>query len=365
MKLPAAPAAIAIVPNVQTRLPADRNPPVVYLNSLAPGSRRAMLQALDKIATLLATGGSDACTGQKHGMSQQVATVSNFAWHLLRYQHAQALRTWLAELLAPASANKALSALKGVLQECWRLGLMASEDYHRAIDLKRVAGQRLKRGRMVQPQELKALFIQVAGGKNTARAMRDAAILAALFGAGLRRSEVVSLDRADFTVEIDDVTGGRVGVLAVRHAKHNKQRVVYFSNGALLALDQWLSVRGNEPGPLFCRINKNGSLTNGGTLRRLSDQAIYAILGELAQAASVRRFSPHDCRKTFISTLLMNGVDVFTVKALAGHESTATTEGYDLRGEEEKRQACTTLQIPYRRPAAQNGAAEAGAQIKK
>lgn len=91
---------------VQT-LPADRHPAAVYLSWLAPGSRRTMRQALDTIAGIL-TGG--------------LADAESVDWSALRYQHAQAVRTRLSASYAPATANKMLSALRGVLREAWRLG---------------------------------------------------------------------------------------------------------------------------------------------------------------------------------------------------------------------------------------------------
>ena len=83
-------------------LPADRDPAVVYLARLAPGSRRTMRQALDTVANILSSGHEDSQT---------------LAWAALRYQHTQAVRTALAERYAPATANKMLAALRGVLRE--------------------------------------------------------------------------------------------------------------------------------------------------------------------------------------------------------------------------------------------------------
>src|SRR5262245_26902153 len=98
-----------------TSFPTSRNPFHVYLARLAAGSRSTMAEALDSIARV-ASGGTIA--------------VDCFPWHQLRYQHSQAIRTRLAETisartgrpLSPASLNKHLAALRGVLRESWRLG---------------------------------------------------------------------------------------------------------------------------------------------------------------------------------------------------------------------------------------------------
>ena len=60
-----------------------------------------------------------------------------FAWHEVRYQHTAALRTALQERYKPATANKSISALRRVLKEAWRLGLLGAEEYGRATDKKR------------------------------------------------------------------------------------------------------------------------------------------------------------------------------------------------------------------------------------
>ena len=53
----------------------------------------------------------------------------------LRYQHTQAVRTQLAATYAPATANKMLAALRGVLQQCRKLKLMSAGDAADAADV--------------------------------------------------------------------------------------------------------------------------------------------------------------------------------------------------------------------------------------
>src|SRR6202022_408889 len=79
-------------------------------------------------------------------------------WEGLRYQHTQAIRAKLAETYAPATVNKLLAALRGVLKECWRLGLTSAESYHRATDIRAIKSSTLPRGRALSSGELRAIF---------------------------------------------------------------------------------------------------------------------------------------------------------------------------------------------------------------
>src|SRR4051794_29450593 len=110
----------------------EQNPAAVYLAHLKPTVRRSMRQALDVIAARLTSGKADALT---------------CPWHLLRFQHTTAIRAMLADSYKPATANKMLSALRGVLKMAWRLGLMSAEEHARATDLKAVRGSSLPAGR--------------------------------------------------------------------------------------------------------------------------------------------------------------------------------------------------------------------------
>lgn len=93
---------------------------------------------------------------------------------------------------------------------------------------------------------------------------------------------------------------------------------------AIAAVNDWLRVRGGEPGALLCPVHCNTII-----IRHLSDQSVLAILRKRQKAAGVEKFSPHDLRRTFISDLLDAGADIVTVQKVAGHANTATTAKYE------------------------------------
>ena len=298
--------------------PADRNPALVYLAGLAPGSRRTMRGALDTIAAIL---GAENARG--------------IPWHDLRFQHTAAIRAELAERYGHATVNKMLSALRGTLKAAWQLGQMPAEEYFRAAGVGNVRGETLPAGRALSSGELQALMAACANDPTPAGA-RDAAIVALLYSCGLRRAELVTLDLDDH----DPATG------ALRiQGKGGKQRFTYAVNGAADALADWLRVRGDDPGALFWAINKGGRLIAGG----MTSQAIYNVLRKRAIEAGVADFSPHDLRRSFVGDLLDAGADISTVQRLAGHASVQTTARYDRRPEATKLAAASLLHVPYRR----------------
>ena len=135
------------------------------------------------------------------------------------------------------------------------------------------------------------------------------------------------------------------GDLTVRHGKGNKARVVHALNGAKAALDDWVSLRGIEPGPLFYPIRKGGEILG----QRLNGQAVRHILRKRAGQAGLEKCSPHDLRRTFASHLLDAGADIVSVQALMGHSSVTTTARYDRRGERARRKTAAMLHVPYSR----------------
>ena len=303
-------------------VPLTEHPAAVYLASLGAGSRRTMEQALNAIANIITANTCDALT---------------LDWAKLRYKHTAAVRVILMEKYAPATANKMLSALRRVLKETVRLELMDANDFARAVDIPCIKSGRELKGRCLSEGsegEIDALM-QVCFADPTPIGYRDAALIAILRGAGLRRGEVVNLNLSDF----------KAGSLKILSGKGGKDRTVYLPDGAVTVVKDWLKVRGAEAGALFCHINKAGVVT----LRQLSSQAVLLILEKRGKEAGVSEFSPHDFRRTFISDLLDSGVDIVTVQKLVGHATTDQTARYDRRGEETKRQAVQFLSIPKRR----------------
>ena len=307
--------------------PGAQNAAAVYLAGLAPGSRRTMRETLNVIAELLGV------AAQLNTDGQDVRCLAT-PWGKLRYAHTVALRAALVERYAPATANKALSALRRVLQEAFRLEQLSAEEYQRAVLVPTVKGKREPKGRIVTVSEVTALM-RACADDPTPMGPRDAAMLAVLRGTGLRRAEIAALNVADYQRE--------TGEMMVRGGKGNKDRRVWAPSGTRAALEAWLIQRGEEPGALFYRAFKGGRLST----KRITDEAVAIVLATRAKEAGVSTCTPHDMRRTYISELLDAGADIATVQKLVGHEQVTTTANYDRRGEAAKRKAVELVHVPF------------------
>ncbi len=297
----------------------DQNAAAIYLTSLnSESGRRTMRQVLNVCAGLLSDN----------------ADALSFDWSLLRFQHVAAIRSKLTEVYKPATVNKTLAALRGVLRSAWQSGQMSAEDFQKAASVKGVKGETLPAGRELTQGEITALMSDCEHDTTNAGA-RDAAIIGLMYSCGLRREEVVTLDLSDY-----DNESGR---LVVR-GKGNKERIAWLTGGAARAVSDWLTVRGDDPGALFVAVNKSGRITS---YKHMTPKTIYSMLAKRASEAGVKSFSPHDMRRTFVSDLLDAGADITTVSKMAGHANVTTTARYDRRPEEAKRKAASLLHVPY------------------
>jgi integrase len=296
----------------------DDNPAVVYRDSLSRGSYWAVHHALVTVAELLDGKGTDPWT---------------FPWWELEYRHTARVRRDLVDRYAPATVNKMFTVLRGVLKTCWRLGLMDAETYRRAADIANVRAKTLPAGRGVERDEVAAL-LEVCAADASPAGRRDGALVAILYGAGLRRAEVCGLDLADF-----DAAGC---ALAVRAGKGRRDRQVFLTSDACRLVRAWVTARGEEDGPLFCPVDAGGRVR----VSRLGGESVHYVLKKRQQQAGLSGITPHDFRRGMVSRLLDAGVDVFTVQQLAGHADAVTTARYDRRGEEARRAAAQLLTIP-------------------
>jgi site-specific recombinase XerD len=301
----------------------DENPYWVYLARFSGESQRTMRGCLDRIAAIIMANQSAV-----PGLGERIP------WESIRYAHAVLLRTeFTGRWSSPSHVNKHLSALRGVLCECWRLGLMTAEDYQRVRDVGNVKGTREPAGRNIHTDEISALLAACLADKSPPRGIRDAALVAVLQSTGIRRAEAAGalIERYDHGERSLRVIG-----------KGNKERTVYIHETAVPYLDRWLVAVGARRGPIFRGVDRWGHIGS----RPLSARAIGYILNERRGQAGLPRLSTHDFRRTFIGDFIDAGGDLVQAQKLAGHASATTTAAYDRRPGRALRTAVDRLSLP-------------------
>jgi integrase/recombinase XerD len=168
--------------------------------------------------------------------------------------------------------------------------------------------------RTLSPGEAERL-IQAAVGTQP-RALRDQALVELLYGAGLRVSEAVGLDKNGVDLETRTVR-----VLG----KGSKERVVPIGRPAAEALRRYIA-RGR---PYLDKRHRPDLFLNarGGALTRAG---AFLILRKLAEKAGLEpeRVHPHLLRHSFATHLLEGGADLRSVQEMLGHADLSTTELY-------------------------------------
>ena len=151
---------------------------------------------------------------------------------------------------------------------------------------------------------------------DTARGVRDSAMIHLLYASGLRVSELCDLSMG----ELDR----RVGIVSPL-GKGGKRRVVPVGQIALDRIDRYLEhVR---PGNKGAAKDKHIFLSPRG--RRFTRQGLWKILKTYARGCGIMTpTSPHKLRHSFATHLLRGGADLRAVQAMLGHADLGTTEIY-------------------------------------
>jgi site-specific recombinase XerD len=301
----------------------DENPYWVYLARFSGETERVMRTCLDQIAAML---------------TQQPPDTDNYggrlSWEFVRYPHVLRLRNQLAESCPSLSyANLHMSAIRGILRECWRLGLMSAEDFQRARDVENVKGSRELAGRDIPPEEIAALLAACLADDDERRGIRDAALVAVLQSTGIRRAEAAA-------ALIERYNHGERSLKVI--GKGNKERTVYIHPGAVPYLGRWLVTLAQRRGPIFRRIDRWGNISD----RPLTARTIGYIVNERCAQAKVPQLTTHDFRRNFIGDFIDAGGDLVQAQKLAGHASATTTAAYDRRPGRALRTAVDRLSLP-------------------
>jgi integrase/recombinase XerC len=152
----------------------------------------------------------------------------------------------------------------------------------------------------------------------TDQGKRDIALMRLMHDSCLRRGECVALDLAD--VDLD-----RVRVAIIGKGKTEKEWFT-ISTQARDAIAQWIAVRGNEPGPLFIRLDQAAT-----GLERITGDSVNRIINKIGQKSGLKRKArAHGLRHQGIThAIVKTDGNLPMVQCLSRHVDIRTLMGYD------------------------------------
>ena len=156
-------------------------------------------------------------------------------------------------------------------------------------------------------------------------AARDSAMVELLYGSGLRVGELIGLDMVASVKARGwvDLASAEAHVLG----KGGKRRTVPVGAQALIALEKWLALRGDQLSRTPSAAQ--AALFIGRTGTRLTAQSIWLRLRRRSlQAGLAAPVHPHMLRHSFASHLLQSSSDLRAVQELLGHANISTTQVY-------------------------------------
>jgi integrase/recombinase XerD len=208
------------------------------------------------------------------------------------------------------SSARQLSALRGFFRFLVRERALTT-DPTELVDRPRLAR---KLPRVLSYEEVDRLL--AAPSEDTARGIRDSAMIHLMYASGLRVSELCGLAVG----ELDR----RVGTVSPL-GKGGKRRVVPVGQIALERIDRYIDlVRGHNKG---ATRDKHLFLSPRG--KRFTRQGLWKLLKAYARSCGITTpISPHKLRHSFATHLLRGGADLRAVQAMLGHADLGTTEIY-------------------------------------
>lgn len=291
-------------------------PVALYLQQLAASSRQTMRYVLQDAADRLGV--------------DDVA-IEEFPWHQLQPGHITALVAALrTDGYAPNTSSLYVNAIRGVMNQAWQQSLITQDQLLKIRAVKAGGGSRLIKGRNLRRTLIRELM-DVCAADPRPQGLRDAAIIAILYGSGMRKSESVNMDLRQV-----NMAERSLQVLG----KGNKELIKFAPAWAFEKLQVWLDFR-REQLPegvsddtfLFNRIRRGSHITR----ERITKHAIYYIAKQRGKQVGVN-IMPHDFRRSFI-TRVIEEYDVSIAQKLAHHANIATTVSYDMRDDNERRNA--------------------------
>jgi len=220
------------------------------------------------------------------------------------------------ENLSPSTINVRMSAIRKLVGEARRNGMIGREEADNLTDVPNVRQTGKRLGNWLTREQAKELL--TVPDRSKLKGKRDYVIIALLVGCALRRQELASLKIED--IQLRD---GRWVIIDLR-GKGGRIRTVAVPIWVKQGIDAWIAAAKIEKGRLLRPLSKSGKMVGD----ELGDWAIWSVVEQSSKQIGIEHFGAHDLRRTCAKLCRKNGGDLEQIKFLLGHSSIQTTERY-------------------------------------
>lgn len=249
-------------------------------------------------------------TADQHNIKRLKEFFSGLYLHEITHHKVQQYKAKRANEVKPATVNRQLTCLKSMFNRAIKWGSFSGTNPVKGIKLFKENNQRL---RFLEKEEIVRLLA------NCNEHIKPIVIVA--LNTGMRRGEIMGLKWRDIDF--------KRGIIHLYNTKNGEKREVPMNEQVKNAL---IGVR-KHPKSNLIFVKKNGQPY--GDFKKSFLKAM--------EKSGIKEFRFHDCRHTFSSHLVMNGVDLNTVRELLGHKSMLMTLRYSHLSPSHKKNAVATL----------------------
>ena len=218
--------------------------------------------------------------------------------------------------LSPSTINVRLSAIRKLVGEARRNGMIGLEEATNLTDIPNVRQKGTRLGNWLTREQAKELL--AVPDRSTLKGKRDDVIIALLVGCALRRRELASLKIEDIQLR-----EGRWVIIDLC-GKGGRIRTVAVPIWVKQAIEVWMAAANIDKGRLLRPLSKSGKIVGD----ELGDWAIWSVVEQSSKQIGIEHFGAHDLRRTCAKLCRKSGGDLEQIKFLLGHSSIQTTERY-------------------------------------
>jgi integrase len=218
--------------------------------------------------------------------------------------------------LSPSTINVRLSAIRKLVVEALRNGMIGREEADNLTDIPNVRQKGTRPGNWLTREQAKELL--AVPDRSTLKGKRDYVIIALLVGCALRRRELATLNIEDIQLR-----EGRWVIIDLR-GKGGRIRTVAVPIWVKQGINAWVTAAKIEDGRLLRPVSKSGKILRD----ELGDWAIWSIVEQSSKQIGIEHFGAHDLRRTCAKLCRKSGGDLEQIKFLLGHSSIQTTDRY-------------------------------------